>query len=57
MVTPGLYHVVSISAPRFFPRNRRPGSDPEHQNTSIGGILVSLALNLGGGTISEDKKI
>ena len=53
-VTPGLHHVVSISAARFFPRNQRPGSDTGHRKKSIGGILVLWVLNLGGGTISED---
>ena len=46
---PGLYHVVSISPPRFFPRSRRPGSETGLQKTSIGDILESQVSNLGAG--------
>ncbi len=49
VVTPSLYHVVSILSPRSFPCNWRLGLDTGHQNKSIGTILVSWALNLGVG--------
>jgi hypothetical protein len=49
MVTPGLYHMVSILSPQFFPCNQRLGSDTGHQNKLIATILVSWALNLGVG--------
>jgi hypothetical protein len=48
-VTPGLYYVVSILSPQFFPHNQRPGLDIGHQNKLIGTILVSQVLNLGVG--------
>ena len=40
------YHVAAISSPRFLPGNRRPGSEPDSQKESIGGIFESRALNL-----------
>ena len=40
------YHVAAISLPRFFLGNQRPGSEPDSQKESIGGIFKSWALNL-----------
>jgi hypothetical protein len=44
--TPNLYHIVSISSSQFFLCNQRPGLETGHQNTLIGSILESQALNL-----------
>ena len=41
------YHVVIISFPRFFPGNRRLGSEPADQKESIGTILKSQVPNMG----------
>jgi hypothetical protein len=38
--------VVAISTHRFFPDNRKPGSESGHQKESIGTIFMSRALNL-----------
>ena len=40
------YHMAAISSPRFLLGNWRPGSEPDSQKESIGGIFESLALNL-----------